>query len=162
MTTSNERLSARIAASLAASVDPAITELASWLAAEAGACAVLFYGSNLRTGSLDGVLDYYVLLPGTEEARIWPTVSYHEREFDGDRGETLLRAKVATMRLDTFTRAAKGEFTDTLQWMSLWHYHRPIPPVTGHHHEVMEEIQPFCGDRKVHLARRRQFRNLLG
>jgi hypothetical protein len=73
---------------------------------------VLFYGSNLRTGSLEGVLDFYVLLPGTEEPAIWPTVSYHERD---DAGETL-RAKVATMRLATFARAAGGELTDTTIW----------------------------------------------
>ena len=116
MTEAGEGLRARIAASLAAPVDPAVSDLAQRLATEAGACAVLFYGSNLRTGSLDGVLDYYVLLPGTDEARIWPTVSYHEREFVDGRGETLLRAKVATMCLDTFARAAKGEFTDTTIW----------------------------------------------
>ncbi|MEO0643323.1 MAG: hypothetical protein AAFY47_07910, partial [Pseudomonadota bacterium] len=59
-----------------------VRAFAEALAHEAGALAVLFYGSNLRTGSLDGVLDFYVLLPGDarEEPAIWPRVSYHERE----------------------------------------------------------------------------------
>lgn len=105
-------LAERIAARLAAPVDPAVTTFAKALAEAAGARAVLFYGSNLRTGSLDGVLDFYVLLPGTQEAAIWPRVSYHEREREG----ATLRAKVATMRLATFARAASGALADTTIW----------------------------------------------
>lgn len=105
-------LAERIAARLAVPVDPAVATFARALADAAGARAVLFYGSNLRTGSLDGVLDFYILLPGDQESAIWPTVSYHEREHDG----TTLRAKVATMRLATFARAAGGELTDTTIW----------------------------------------------
>ena len=52
-----------------------VTALARQLGEEAGALAVLFYGSNLRTGALDGVLDFYVLLPGPQTDRIWPRVS---------------------------------------------------------------------------------------
>lgn len=107
-------LEERIAGGLAAPVDPAVAQFAAALGAAAGARAVLFYGSNLRTGSLEGVLDFYVLLPGTaeEEAAIWPTVSYHERPH----GDIVLRAKVATMRLATFARAAGGDLTDTTIW----------------------------------------------
>ncbi|QIQ88257.1 MAG: hypothetical protein G9473_12400 [Erythrobacter sp.] len=104
----------RIAGALDAPVDPAVRAFAAALGAEAGARAVLFYGSNLRTGSLDGVLDFYVLLPGdaADEARIWPRVSYRERSH----GEATLRAKVATMRLATFGEAACGERVDTTIW----------------------------------------------
>lgn len=105
-------LSARIAERLAAPVDPAVAGFAHALADAAGARAVLFYGSNLRTGSLDGVLDFYILLPGDSESAIWPTVSYHERDHHG----TTLRAKIATMRLATFARAASGGLTDTTIW----------------------------------------------
>jgi len=108
---------------LDAPVDPAVREFAQALAQEAGARAVLFYGSNLRTGSLDGVLDFYVLLPGpaSEEPRIWPTVSYHERVIGGADPRRVaegadLRAKVATMRLETFAKAALGELRDTTIW----------------------------------------------
>jgi hypothetical protein len=105
-------LAERIAARLAVPVDPAVAAFARDLADASGARAVLFYGSNLRTGSLDGVLDFYLLLPGTRESAIWPQVSYHERPH----GDTVLRAKVATMRLATFARAASGALADTTIW----------------------------------------------
>ena len=98
----------RIQTSLSAPVDPAVRDFARALGEGAEALAVLFYGSNLRTGSLDGVLDFYVLLPGPVEAGIWPRVSYRERED--------LRAKVATMTLATFAEAAKGSLRDTTIW----------------------------------------------
>jgi hypothetical protein len=107
-----ETLETRIAERLDASVDPAVSAFAQALAEDAGADAVLFYGSNLRTGSLEGVLDFYVLLPGEQRERIWPRVSYHEREH----GKDTLRAKVATMALSTFASAASGERTDTTIW----------------------------------------------
>ncbi len=109
-------LNARVLESLAATIDPAVAAFAQTLAEDAGARAVLFYGSNLRTGSLEGVLDYYVLLPGSDESAIWPTVSYHERPHTDARGDVTLRAKVATMCLKTFAKAAKGDFTDTTIW----------------------------------------------
>ncbi|WP_379922897.1 hypothetical protein [Erythrobacter sp. R86502] len=112
MTVPPTALAGRIAERLAAPAHPAVAAFARALADDAGASAVLFYGSNLRTGSLDGVLDFYILLPGTHENTIWPQVSYHER----DHGGTVLRAKVATMTLATFARAAEGVLTDTTIW----------------------------------------------
>jgi len=112
MTAGASALAERIATRLAAPVDPAVAAFARALADAAGAQAVLFYGSNLRTGSLDGVLDFYLLLPGNDEERIWPRVSYHERPHEG----VTLRAKVARMRLATFARAASGELVDTTIW----------------------------------------------
>ncbi|MEO1047902.1 MAG: hypothetical protein AAFR32_00350 [Pseudomonadota bacterium] len=111
---SDEALRQRIDAKLSAPVDPAVREFAQALAQDAGALAVLFYGSNLRTASLEGVLDFYILLPGpsSDEPRIWPHVSYHERPH----GDITLRAKVATMRLSTFAKAAGGELNDTTIW----------------------------------------------
>lgn len=105
-------LAERIAAKSAVAVHPAIAEFAARLAVEAGALAVLFYGSNLRTGLLEGVLDYYVLLPGEQQEKIWPRVSY--REWD-NQGETL-RAKIATMSLAQFATAASGQSRDTTIW----------------------------------------------
>nr|WP_255548030.1 hypothetical protein [Erythrobacter ani] len=95
-----------------AAVDPAVAEFARALAEGADARAVVFYGSNLRTGSLDGVLDFYILRAGTDEPAIWPIVSYHERGHE----DTMLRAKVATMTLATFRKAAAGELKDTTIW----------------------------------------------
>ena len=81
--------------------------------------AVLFYGSILRTGDLDGVMDFYVLTAGTRRGLrglatrlLWPDVSYHEIEHDG----VTLRAKVATMTLGQFQRAVTGQGADTTIW----------------------------------------------
>ena len=80
------------------------------------AAAVLFYGSALRTGDTDGVLDFYVLTrspPRRLLSRlIWPDVSYWEM----DDGPARLRAKVAAMSLAQFRRAAAGEGIDTTVW----------------------------------------------
>ncbi|WP_119081670.1 hypothetical protein [Altererythrobacter sp. B11] len=93
-------------------IDPAVAAFADMLGQEAGARAVLFYGSNLRTGSLEGVLDFYVLLPGPRERGIWPRVAYREWVFAG----TELRAKIATLTMGTFAAAAAGELLDTTIW----------------------------------------------
>lgn len=95
---------------------PAVRDVATLLAEGAETAsdvvAVLFYGSNLRTGLTEGVLDFYVLTAGPPERGLWPTVSY--REFDL-HGETL-RAKIATMRLATFAKAAAAQTLDTTIW----------------------------------------------
>lgn len=106
------RLAGRISAMCDQPVAPAVAAFAGRLAQAAGASAVLFYGSNLRTGELDGVLDFYILLPGPQREKIWPRVSYHEWEFEG----APLRAKAATMALDTFRRAARGKSRDSTIW----------------------------------------------
>jgi hypothetical protein len=108
----SEPLKQRVAAMLARHVHPAVAEQARLLGEEAGALAVLFYGSNLRTGSLDGVLDYYLLLPGPPEKGMWPRVSYREWQANG----ATLRAKIASMTLAKFTEAAAGDTLDTTIW----------------------------------------------
>lgn len=108
----NEALEQRIAAMLAREVPPAVSAQARVLGEAAGALAVLFYGSNLRTGSLDGVLDFYVLTAGEPEKGLWPRVSY--LEWDGS--DTRLRAKIATMTLAKFAEAAAGDTLDTTIW----------------------------------------------
>jgi len=102
----------RIEVALGLPVQLPVSAFARHLGEAAGALAVLFYGSNLRTGELDGVLDFYVLLPGRPETGIWPIVSYHE----WDDGERTLRAKVATMTIAKFARAARGDLLDTTIW----------------------------------------------
>lgn len=108
----NSGLAARIAATLEREVDPAVALFAARLADESQALAVLFYGSNLRTGSREGVLDFYVLTGGPPEKGMWPRVSYREWDHDGER----LRAKIATMTLAMFARAAAGDVIDTTIW----------------------------------------------
>ncbi len=105
-------LAKRIAAALDRPVRDEVAAYARCLGKETGALAVLFYGSNLRTGSLEGVLDFYILLPGPQRERIWPRVSYREWDHAGER----LRAKIATMSLAQFARAASGQSRDTTIW----------------------------------------------
>lgn len=109
-------LSAFVAAELDRAVLPVIAEAAHSVAAALNGEAVLFYGSVLRTADLDGVLDFYVLrAPGTARGasrRIWPDVSYHEVSV----ADRMIRAKVATMHLDAFERAAAGRSRDTTIW----------------------------------------------
>lgn len=105
-------LPARIAAMAEAPPRAEVAGFARMLAEEAGASAVLFYGSNLRSGSLEGVLDFYLLLPGPQRERIWPRVSYREWTCGG----TVLRAKIAALSLEQFARAASGRSRDTTIW----------------------------------------------
>jgi hypothetical protein len=84
---------------------------------------VLYYGSTLRSGSLNGVLDFYVLLdsprhwPGSWFARaanvvLPPNVGYLEFAHSGQ----LLRAKYAVMGLRQFRRRMRASTIDTTLW----------------------------------------------
>jgi hypothetical protein len=122
---STDSLRARIAGELAGAVPTAVQQLAHELAARAGggAVAVLYYGSTLRSGALDGMLDFYVLL---DRARAWPgsrlaalanrllppNVGYIEGCFDG----VTLRAKYALITLRQFERRVAGATLDTTLW----------------------------------------------
>jgi hypothetical protein len=125
--------SARPDATLAALIEPELgravaREVASFaerLAARAaaGTAAVLFYGSALRDGAFDGLLDFYVLV---DRARAWPqgwlaaganrllppNVGYAEEAIDGRR----MRAKYAVMTLGQFRRAMAAASLDTTLW----------------------------------------------
>jgi hypothetical protein len=109
-----------VAAELAAPAPAAASVFAAWLAERfETAAAVLFYGSILRTGDLDGVLDFYVLthrgpagLRGLASKLLWPDVGYYELEADG----RVLRAKVASMTVAQFERAVQGRGADTTIW----------------------------------------------
>lgn len=107
-----DKLDERVRESLARDVREEVAAYARMLGEEADALGVLFYGSNLRTGSLEGVLDFYVLLPGPQRERIWPRVSYRERVHRGE----VLRAKIATLSLEQFAKAARGQSRDTTIW----------------------------------------------
>lgn len=114
-----------IAAEVTREIPTPVRDFASALAADAkgAATAVLFYGSNLRTGSLDGVLDFYMLV---EKLAAWPqrsiatlanrllppNVEYREHMVDGLR----LRAKVAVMTPSQFVAATRFESFDTTIW----------------------------------------------
>lgn len=113
-------LAAAIETELATRAPQAVVELAAALADPARDAAILYYGSTLRTGDLSGVLDFYRLtrrphrrgLRGLVERLLWPEVSYREVPVGG----RTLRAKVATLPLATFRRAAEGRTLDTTIW----------------------------------------------
>jgi len=106
-------------------VAPAVRAFAAEIAGRAGGgvAAVLFYGSALRTGELDGLLDFYVLLddlatwdwraPARAGARVLPpNIEYAEH----DEGDTKLRAKIAIMTLAQFRDHARAQSLDTTIW----------------------------------------------
>ncbi|MFN3583075.1 hypothetical protein [Phenylobacterium sp.] len=109
-----------VAEELARPLPEPVRALAAGLADPARDLAVLYYGSTLRTGDLSGLLDFYVLTKaphrkgfrGLVERVLWPEVSYREFEAPGER----LQAKVATLPLDVFRRAAEGRTLDTTIW----------------------------------------------
>lgn len=101
------------------------TALVAALLAHGGdsVAAVLFYGSNLRSGDVDGVLDFYVLvdrLTGWRDSRalavatrlLPPSVEYWEVPWQGHT----LRAKVAVMGIHQFARATRFDGLDTTIW----------------------------------------------
>lgn len=101
-------------------VPDAVATGAARLATDLSGVAVLYYGSTLRTGDLDGLLDFYVLTDGAVGTAVrrfwlrwlWPDVSYHELAVGG----AVIRAKVATLPIATFERAALGASLDTTIW----------------------------------------------
>ena len=105
-----------LSAELDRPVPPEVAHAGRVIAGRLGGAAVLFYGSVLRTGDLSGLLDFYVLREGRARSAVgrllWPDVSYHEVNVGGE----MVRAKVATMPLDTFLRAAQGGTLDTTIW----------------------------------------------
>lgn len=117
-------LRALVAGELAQPLPEAVHAFAAHLACQgSGAVAVLFYGSNLRTGDLNGVLDFYILVERLGEWHgrglsalanhvLPPNVGYHCWSHQGD----LLRAKVAVLRLDQFCQGVRGGGIDTTLW----------------------------------------------
>src|ERR1700752_2503087 len=97
---------------LSAPAPAEVTPLAAGLADAGRDAAILYYGSTLRTGDLTGVLDFYRLTRGPHRRGLhwlagrflWPEISSHEVQV----GPRTLRAKVATLPLATFRKAAEG------------------------------------------------------
>ncbi|KAB0677189.1 hypothetical protein [Aureimonas leprariae] len=114
-----------VAAELGAPVRPEARAFAAHLAAGARRppVAVLFYGSGLRAGDLDGILDFYVIvdrladwshgsLAARANAMLPPNVEYHEVALDG----RTIRGKVAILSLRQFRRLVRTDSLDTTVW----------------------------------------------
>jgi hypothetical protein len=113
---------------LAAELDAAVPEPVARMAdairsRHRGVSAVLFYGSCLRRGTTEGVLDFYVLVDGyrishrspIQAALGWlvpPNVFYVEIDHGNDR----LRAKYAVISNRDFQRAARGRGVNARIW----------------------------------------------
>lgn len=142
------RLRDLVAVELSVPTPPPITAFAEHLAQVfPDARAVLFYGSILRTGDLTGVLDYYVLTErppagwrGFFTRILWPDVSYHELKLEGGT----LRAKVASMTLDQFQRAAAGATKDTTIWARFVQPCALIWAVEGARETVIDAVTDAC------------------
>jgi len=118
-------LAALAAAELERPAPAAAAVLAERIRARHGAstAAILFYGSCLRRGTHEGVLDFYALVDSYRAAYasralalanslLPPNVFYLEAEAGGER----LRAKYAVLSLDDFARGAAGAGLRTGVW----------------------------------------------
>lgn len=118
-------LTRAIAAELQQPVMREATALADVLRARYGAAvsAILFYGSCLRSGDAEGLLDFYLLtedyralhgrlLPALFNRLIPPTILFLNEPFEGRR----LQAKVAVISTAQFARAMRPGSFDTTLW----------------------------------------------
>ncbi len=113
-----------VGAELNRTAPTAVLALAAELARRAGpgAHSVLFYGSALAAPTLDGILDFYVLLdespwPGSRlgalaHRALPPRVGYLQGRFE----ETQLSAKYALMRHSQFKHRMRRAALDTTLW----------------------------------------------
>lgn len=122
---SSESLTQWLAAELDRETPPGAQALAEELARRGGEAtvAVLYYGSALRAGSLEGILDFYVLVdrvsawPGSALAHLAnrllpPNVGYLEIAHD----QQVLRAKYAVMTPAQFAARVGEHSRDTTIW----------------------------------------------
>lgn len=125
MTAPSAALTRFVARELARPVPPVVGFFAAELAARGGqgVVGVLFYGSALRTGATDGLLDFYVLLDRLEGWDAKPLLRYGNRVLppNVEYAETTaagmtLRAKLAVMTLGQFRRHARHASRDTTIW----------------------------------------------
>lgn len=122
---SRARLRQLLDAELGRPAPAGVQALATELARRGGGATavVLHYGSALRAQSMEGILDFYVLLddvsawPGSALAHtanrlLPPNVGYLQSDHGGER----LRAKFAVMSLAQFAHRLSAESRDTTIW----------------------------------------------
>jgi hypothetical protein len=145
-------LQAMVRAELDGPLLPAVQALAENLTRRGGnaVAAVLYYGSSLRAESLEGVLDFYVLLddvgawPGSWLARLAnrllpPNVGY--LEFPHSSG--MLRAKYAVMSCRQFQRRLRQQSLDTTIWAR---FCQPVLCVWSRSAEDRDVVAGLIGD----------------
>jgi len=122
---------------------------------------VLFYGSALREGAIDGVLDFYVLV---ERVGDWPqprtaswanrvlppNVGYLEEDGPTASGNARLRAKYAVLTLAQFRGAMSVRRIDTTLWAR---FSQPCACVHARDPAAFAEVRDAVCDAVVTAAR---------
>lgn len=140
------RILARVRSELLCPQPTPICALAHDLARRCGhrVMAILFYGSCLRSGTSDGLIDFYVVVEryplavmstiGAVAARVLPpNVYYLEASIDG----RALRAKMAVISLCQLRRRVTPQALDTTIWARLC---QPVALVYARDEEAMEVL----------------------
>ncbi|MGD8326847.1 MAG: hypothetical protein PVF65_08025 [Sphingomonadales bacterium] len=125
MGTTHDSLNAALTPFLSADISPYVRKAAKRIAKRFPNCsAVLFYGSCLRTGEVEGqMLDFYVIVDDYRGAfKSWgrvlgnrlipPNVFYFEEEIDG----LCVRAKYATLSSTHFERLCSDKTFNPAIW----------------------------------------------
>lgn len=139
-------------------VPQAVREFAQMFAARSAArpLGIIFYGSALRDGALDGVLDFYVLV---DSLRGWhgsslvaaansvlpPNVEYHEFVA----GDVRLRAKIAVLTGAQFARRCRARSLDTSLWAR---FSQPVAIIWARDDAARARIETHLGEAVIAAA----------
>jgi hypothetical protein len=158
LTAAREALQAIVREELAAPVPAGVQRVAAEIRARHGDAlvALLFYGSCLRRGTTEGVLDFYAIVsdyrgayqaawPALLAALLPPNVHYIELAADG------LRAKYALISLADFARRATPASLDCRIWSR---FCQPARIVWARDAETREGVVRAAADASLTLAAR--------
>ncbi len=125
---------------------PTVEELARRVLERFGesAQAVLFYGSCLRTGSEEGLIDLYVLVDRYRSAypsrglavanRLLPPNVFY---LDFSHGERIVRAKYAVVSLDQFRRGNSRRWFHSYLWAR---FAQPVGILWARNEDVVDRV----------------------
>ena len=115
--------------------------------------AVVFYGSCLRRGTPEGVLDFYVIVddwPRASRSRwlAWAGRGYPPNVFylETGEGEAALRCKYAVLSRDDLARGAAGGFLRTGIWAR---FCQPLLAVFSRDEAAREALVAACSESVV-------------
>ncbi|XAO71743.1 MAG: hypothetical protein AAYR33_01940 [Acetobacteraceae bacterium] len=122
--TEMDALSPILSSTLIKAVPPEISAFAAQMLGACRPLGVLFYGAGMRSDDLDALLDFYVIVDDMSDWEwrnrvirlagkyLQPNVVYVRQTING----RLMRAKVAVMTIDQFTRCAGPASYDSCIW----------------------------------------------
>lgn len=151
MAITDDSLNAALAPFLSANISPYVKRAARRIAERFPNCkAILFYGSCLRTGEVEGqMLDFYVIVDDYKEAfKSWgkafgnalipPNVFYFEEEIDG----LCVRAKYATLSAPHFIKLCSDKTFNPAIWAR---FAQPIALAFSRDEQVSKDIAHCLG-----------------